>query len=164
MDENIQAQFAKSFRGKLYMRASNWHIPLRLSRTSDKFNWGITPQDDWLQAGGRQDSPVMNFRFDSQTDDRLHYHISIGRNSEGSKLGVSRNGYLGFYWHAEVTDCWKVEPLKLTDEGLVCHLRDHRDWRVGALKDEEPHRSGDWMAWLNVDEGEVYTFLLKPVA
>jgi hypothetical protein len=51
MNETIQARYARSFRGKLYMRAVDRDIPLRLSRSSDKFSWGITPEDDWLQAG-----------------------------------------------------------------------------------------------------------------
>ncbi|WP_336332865.1 hypothetical protein [Pseudomonas putida] len=159
MNEDIQAQYAKSFRGKLYLRTVDWNIPLRLSRSSDKFNWGITPEDDWLQAGGRQDSPVMDFHYHSRTDDRLHYHISIPGRPMAKKLGISRNGYLGFYRHAEVTDYWKLEPLQLTDQGLACHLRDHRGYRVGIIEDT-PHKSGDWVALLNVEEGKASTFLL----
>lgn len=77
-------------------------------------------------------------------------------------MGVSLNGYLGFYWVADVTDDWKIEPLQLTEEGLVCHLRDHRGYRVGAIMDA-PHFSGDVVALLNVEQGEVRTFLLKPI-
>lgn len=163
MDEDIQAGYARSFRGKLYVRAVGRDIPLRLSRSTDKFSWGITPEDDWLKAGGPKDSPVMSFHFDSRTEDRLHYHISIPGNPRTKKLGISRNGYLGFYWNAEVTDFWKIEPLQLTDEGLVCYLRDHKGHRVGALQDD-PHFSGDWIALLNVEQGTVVTFLLKQTA
>jgi hypothetical protein len=162
MDEEIQAQYAKSFRGKLYLHAANGNYPLRLSRSSDKFSWGITPEDDWLQAGGKQDSPVMDFVYRSRTEDRLHYEISIPGRPATKKLGVSRNGYLGFYWNAEVTDDWKIEPLQQTDEGLICYLRDHRGYRVAIIKDD-PHKSGDWVALLNVEEGDVFTFLLKPL-
>ncbi|MBF8670127.1 hypothetical protein IR012_11795 [Pseudomonas putida] len=160
MDADIQARYARSFRGKLYMRAADYDIPLRLSRNADKLNWGFTPEDDWLQAGGRQDSPVMDFHYHSHTDDRLHYHISIPGRPETKKLGISRNGYLGFYWHAEVTDYWKIEPLQPGDEGLVCHLSDHRGYRVGAIPDT-PHHSGDKVYLLNVEEGEIVTFLLR---
>ncbi|MGY4525552.1 hypothetical protein [Pseudomonas sp. TE21394] len=160
MDDDTLAGYARSFRGKLYLRAADRDIPLRLSRSDDKFTWGITPEDDWLQAGGRQDSPLMSFHYDSHSDDRLHYHISIPGSPTTKRLGVSRNGYLGFYWYAEVTNFWKIEPLQLTDEGLVCHLRDHRGYRVGILEDD-PHKSGDWVALLNVEEGEVSTFLLR---
>ena len=94
---------------------------------------------------------------------RLHpYNISIPGRPQAKKLGISRNGYLGFYWHADVTDYWKIEPLELTEDGLVCHLRDHRGHRVGIIKDT-PHKSGDWVALLNVEEGEVFTFLLVPL-
>lgn len=160
MDEDIQAGFARSFRGRLYIRAVDYDIPLRLSRTTDKFSWGVTPEDDWLQAGGRQDSPVMGFHYRSHTDDRLHYHISIPGRPQTKKLGISRNGYLGFYWYAEVTDYWKIEPLHQSDEGLVCHLRDHRGYRVGAIADR-PHHSGDKVYLLNVEKGEIVTFLLR---
>ncbi|MFV3287210.1 hypothetical protein ACNFBR_00570 [Pseudomonas sp. NY11955] len=162
MDEYIQAEFAKSFRGKLYVLDADQYIPLRLSRSSDKFSWGITPEDDWLQAGGRQDSPVMDFHYHSQTDNRLQYHISMPGQPQSKKLGISRNGYLGFYWYADVTDYWKIEPLELTGVGLVCHLRDHRGHRVGAIEDS-PHKSRDWVALLNVEEGEVLTFMLVPL-
>lgn len=162
MDEGIQASHAKSFRGKFYMRSGGRNIPLRLSRSSDTFSWGITPEDDWLQAGGPKDSPVMGFHFDSQTENRLHYHISISGNPHTKKLGVSRNGYLGFYWNAEVTDFWKIEPLHMTEEGLVCYLRDHRGHRVGALHND-PHYNGDRIAFLNVEEGVVAPFLLKQI-
>ncbi|WP_060481671.1 hypothetical protein [Pseudomonas sp. NBRC 111119] len=160
MDSAIEAHFARSFRARLYMRVANSTVPLRLSRSSDKFSWGVTPEDDWLQAGGRQDSPLMDFHYLSATDDRLHYNITVPGRPQTKKLGVSRNGYLGFYWHAEVTDPWKIEPLRQTDEGLVCHLRDHRGYRVGAIKDT-PHHSGEWVALLNVEEGDVYNFLLR---
>lgn len=161
MDEHILANYAKSFRGKLYQRALGSDIPLRLSHRDDKFTWQIPPEDDWLQAGGRKESPVMDFRFDSRTEDRLHYHISIASAAGIKKLGVSRNGYLGFYLHAKVTDYWKIEPLHLSAEGLLCHLRDQRGYRVGAIPDG-PHRSGDKVDLLNVDEGQIVTFLLKP--
>lgn len=163
MDEHVLAGYAKSFRGKLYLHALDSHIPLRLSRSDDKFSWGFTPEDDWLQAGGQQDSPVMDFHFESHGENRLHYHISIPGNPETKKLGVSRNGYLGFYWYAEVTDYWKIEPLHLSAEGLLCHLRDHRGHRVGAIPDA-PHHSGNKVYLLNVDEGQIGTFLLKPTS
>ena len=162
MDPEIQAAYAQSFRGKLYLCAFDRYIPLRLSRTSDKFSWGVTPENDWLQAGGEQNSPTMDFTFDSQTDDRLHFQIAIPGPRNMKKLGVSLNGYLGFYWFAEVKDFWKIEPLMQTDAGLFCHLRDHLGQRVGFLKDF-PHRSRQWVALLNVKEGETCTFLLKKI-
>ena len=162
MNEAIQTGFARSFRGKLYVRGAKGNIPLRLSRSTDKFSWGVTPEDDWLQAGGNHDSPTMDFHYQSGSENRLHYHISIPGRPETKKLGVSLNGYLGFYWFAQVTDDWKIEPLQLTEEGLVCHLRDHPGYRVGGIMDE-PHINGDLVALLNVEQGVVLTFLLKPI-
>jgi hypothetical protein len=161
MDEDIQSSHAKSFRGKLYMRSGGRNIPLRLSRSSDNPTWG-TPEEDWLQVGGREDSPTVDFHFDSQTEDRLHYHLCIPWYPRTKKLGVSRNGYLGFYWNAEVTDFWKIEPLHMTEEGLVCYLRDHRGHRVGAMHNDQ-HYNGDGIAFLNVDQGVVAPFLLKQI-
>lgn len=77
MNEAIQTGFARSFRGKLYVRGAKGNIPLRLSRSTDKFSWGVTPEDDWLQAGGNHDSPTMDFHYQSGSENRLHYHISI---------------------------------------------------------------------------------------
>jgi hypothetical protein len=48
----------------------------------------------------------------------------------------------------------------MTEDGLVCYLRDHRGHRVGALHND-PHFNGDRIAFLNVEEGVVATFLLK---
>ncbi|WDY58634.1 hypothetical protein [Pseudomonas sp. PSKL.D1] len=170
MDPDIQSAFCRSFRGKLYLRKASANTPLRLSRSDDKWSWGVTPEKDWLQAGGNQDSPTFSFHFDSASEDRLHYHITIPgprKTIPGDpvpkKLGVSRNGYLGFYWVTDVTDYWKIEPLQMTAAGLICHWRDHRGYRVGAVKDS-PHFERGEFSLLNVDEGEVLPFLLKPVS
>lgn len=161
MDQVIQDSYGESFTGRLYAIAVEQLVPLRLSRSSDKWNWGFTPQDDWLMAGGEASSINLKFEFDSHTDDRLHYHISLPNSGNPAKrLGLSRNGYLGFYQLAEVTEYWKVEPLEMTDEGLICYLRDHQGHRVAALRDE-PHHSRQAMYLLNTQEGEVLTFLLQ---
>ncbi|BBH48212.1 hypothetical protein [Pseudomonas sp. KU43P] len=159
MDPAIQSTYATSFRGKLYAIRDNQLVPLRLSRSSDKWHWGLAPQDDWLMAGGNKGSVYMDFTFDSHTDGRLHYHISIPGRSRPKRLSQSLNNYLGFYEIADVTDYWKIEPLEQTDHGLVCHLRDHKGYRAGAIKDT-PHRNGQNMYLLNTREGETLTFLL----
>ncbi|MDF0731468.1 hypothetical protein P0Y43_12110 [Pseudomonas entomophila] len=167
MDPLIQTTYARSFKGKLYARAGSRNVPLRLSRDSDKFSWGLAPGHDWLLAGGVQASLTLTFSYRSHSENRLHYAISIpgpAKTSAGppspKRLGISVNGYLGFYWHADVTEDWKIEPLEMTDEGLICHLRDHQGHRVAAIRDD-PHRSGQAMYQLNVNEGEVLTFLLQ---
>ncbi|PVZ40433.1 hypothetical protein [Pseudomonas sp. CC120222-01a] len=161
MDQTIQTAYAKSFRGRLHVIATGRYVPLRLSKTHDKWIRGIAPQYDWLLAGGEEQSIHLDFAFDSQTHDRLHYHISLADNaSPPKKLGLSRNDYLGFYQRATVTDYWKIEPLELTKHGLVCYLRDHEGYRVGAIKDV-PHHSHQPMYLLNTKEGETLTFLLQ---
>ncbi|HAB02227.1 MAG TPA: hypothetical protein DCE25_04545 [Pseudomonas sp.] len=161
MDQAVQDGYAKSFTGRLYAIALEKYVPLRLSHSSDKWNWGFTPQDDWLLAGGDAASIQLEFVFDSHTDDRLHFHISLPNSGyPAKKLGVSRNGYLGFYQLAQVIDYWKIEPLEMTDEGLICHLRDHQGHRVAALRDT-PHHNRQTMYLLSATEGEILTFLLQ---
>ncbi|BDM24961.1 MULTISPECIES: hypothetical protein [Pseudomonas] len=161
MDSLIQDTYARSFSGQLYAMACLEEVPLRLSSSRDKWSWGITPQDDWLMAGGEQSSIRLDFAFDSQTEDRLHYHISLAGNANPpKKLGLSLNGYLGFYQRSEVTDYWKIEPLELSEYGLVCYLRDHQGYRAGAIRDT-PHYNRQTQYLLNTREGETITFLLK---
>ncbi|MCI0911792.1 hypothetical protein [Pseudomonas putida] len=164
MDPEIQSSYARSFSGHLYAMATDRYVPLRLSTRRDKWHWGITPQDDWLMAGGDQASLRLDFTFDSSTQDRLHHHISLsGPAQPPKKLGLSLNGYLGFYQRAEVTDYWKIEPLELTEHGLICYLRDHQGYRAGAIADT-PHHSRHPMYLINTKEGETLTFLLQQVA
>ena len=40
-----------SFRARVYLLQGDRALPLRFSRTQDKFGWGIAPAYDWLQAG-----------------------------------------------------------------------------------------------------------------
>ncbi|MFJ4067040.1 hypothetical protein ACIPW4_17345 [Pseudomonas sp. NPDC089996] len=159
MDHDIESRFAKSFTGQLYAVATEKCVPLRLSSKKDKWGWGFTPEDDWLMAGGDRESIPLSFTFDSQTQDRLHYHINLAQQPH-KKLGRSIGRYLGFYVRAQVTDYWKIEPLELTAGGLLCHMRDHEGNLVRALKDT-PHFSGQTMYLLNASEGDVLVFLLQ---
>ncbi|WP_449431061.1 hypothetical protein [Pseudomonas putida] len=164
MDKEIEAAFARSFQAKLYVCISGWNAPLRASSNpfdgSSKFVGLLA--EGWLQVGGEADAQVMTFEFDSQTDDRLHYHISTAHKGRTRKLGISRNGYPGFYEMAEVVDYWKIEPLQHTQDGLVCNLRDHRGHRVGVIGNA-PVDAAQPPAGMNILDGETYTFLLKPI-
>ncbi|MNJ54912.1 hypothetical protein D3C77_503740 [compost metagenome] len=161
-NESLHAEEISSFRGRIYMLKAGREIPLRLSHSTDKFSWGITPSDDWLQAGGGAEPPLFNFDFHSQTEDRLHFHISgTGRNA-AKKLGISRNGYLGLYERAEVTDFWKLEPLAWTEKGLVCRWRDHQGHQVKAIPDT-PHFNQGIFYQLSVTEGDIHEFLVERV-
>lgn len=167
MDTAIHDDFARSFRAKLYLRAESRTLPLRLSRSFDGFSWGLTPEDDWLQAGGdAQDSFIMDFHFLGSTEDRLHYDITIPgppKTVPGpptpKKLGISLNGYLGFYWHSEVTDLWKIDPVRITNDGLICYLRDHQGHRVGVTWESRSALKNP-VGVMNVLDGEVCSFLL----
>ncbi|MGG5290253.1 hypothetical protein [Pseudomonas shirazensis] len=169
MDQNISATYARSFRAKLYLQAHSKTIPLRLSQNNDKFSWGLSPDNDWLQAGGDAPSLIISFDYQSMTDNRLHYQVHIPgprKNTPGPlvprRLAISSNGYLGFYWTEEQSEHWKIEPLGESEEGLLCHLRDHQGHRVATVQDD-PHFQPGWFAYLNVHEGDIATFLLKRV-
>ena len=158
----LYAEEISSFQGRIYLLDAGRKIPLRLSQSSDKFTWGITPESDWLQAGGKEESPVLNFVFHSQTENRLHFNISgTGRNA-AKKLGISRNGYLGLYEQAQVTDFWKFEPLAWTENGLVCRWRDHQGHHVKTIPDAPHHERGTFFL-LNVKDGETHEFLVERI-
>lgn len=158
-DETLYTEQISAFQGKIYMLKAGREIPLRLSHSTDKFTWGITPEDNWLQAGGDEPPPVFNFVFHSRTEDRLHFNISgTGRNTT-KKLGISLNGYLGLYEIAEVTDYWKLEPLAWTEKGLICRWRDHQGNQVKAIPDN-PHFKPGTFYLMNVAEGDVHEFLI----
>lgn len=157
MDQTISTQYAESFRCRLLMYREGGCINTRLSRSGDRTDddfFNFAPADDWLILGGYTLPPLLEFRYISKTEDRLHYHINLWEQRD-KKLGVSRNGYLGFYKHAEVTDYWMIEPLHLFEGSLTCHLRDQSGQTVGAVDYKE-----DMLTALNVKKGQPVTFLL----
>ncbi|WP_263227644.1 hypothetical protein [Pseudomonas alabamensis] len=151
-----------SFRARVYLLQGDRALPLRFSRTQDKFGWGIAPAYDWLQAGGDEWPPVLQFTYVSHTEDRWHYRISgTGPRARG-QLGISRNGYLGLYERAEVTDDWKIEPLEVIDGRLICRWRDHLGHQVKAEPDTPHHQPGQFYS-LTVGEGELHEYLIEEV-
>lgn len=161
-NDRLYAEEISTFQGRIYLLNAGREIPLRLSHSTDKFTWGIAPEDDWLQAGGSAESPLFTFDFHSQTEDRLHFNISGTGRSAAKKLGISRNGYLGLYEQAKVTDYWKLEPLAWTENGLVCRWRDHQGHQVKAIPDNPHFKQGNFFL-LNVAEGDVHEFLIKRI-
>jgi hypothetical protein len=127
--------------------------------------------DGWLIQAER-DQPKAAFRFDfiEESGTRLLYTLSAAEGTPyaGARVGVSRNGYLGFYSRAAVTEPWKIE---LGDDPLVPDtfnflLRDSRGYRVGSVKES---KGGFWtgltpadrsrsIRYLNVEEGDVVYF------
>lgn len=94
----------------------------------------------------------MAFRFDfiEEAGNRLYYHISAAPGTEyaGAKLGISRNGYLGFYSIAEVTDYWKIE---------LANNYEHPDYFDFVLRDSKGHR----VASVNEPKGGFWTGIGK---
>ncbi|MFK5665974.1 hypothetical protein ACI2OW_08765 [Pseudomonas shirazica] len=159
MEQTISTQYAESFRGRLLMRLDDSYANTRLSRSGDKTDdsfFDFSPGDDWLILDGRTLPPLLEFRYISKTEDRLHYHIHLWGQPD-KKLGVSRNGYLGFYKYAEVTDYWVIEPLHLLNGSLICHLRDQSGQSVGAI-DYKRDEYQETLAPLNVKKGQIVTF------
>ncbi|MCX2889438.1 MULTISPECIES: hypothetical protein [Pseudomonas] len=162
MNHEIQRRYARSFSARLYAIDSDRTVPLHQSTGTERWDWGFEPQSGWLMAGGTAPSILLSFAFHSQSEDRLHFHIRPVGSQARKKLGLSRNGYLGFYELAQVSDYWKLEPLELTEHGLICYIRDHEGHRVGAIKDY-PHHDQQVMSLLNTRQGETLTFLLQQV-
>ena len=87
MTTDSATELQRDFKATIYWMKGNVLVPIRRSKTTDKFTWGVVPGDDWLQAGGDQPSLILDFEFHSKTEDRLHYMIS--RSSGFSRLGLS---------------------------------------------------------------------------
>ncbi|MBF7142526.1 MULTISPECIES: hypothetical protein [Pseudomonas] len=128
--------------------------------------------EGWLiQCKTPQAGAMFQFDFIRQSGTRLYYNISGAPGSPwaGAKLGVSSDGYVGFYTIASVTDPWKIELVLDNSHPDYCHfyLRDHRGHRIGAIKEwfgnfsfisvrrYPPHQTH---YWLNVDKGDVLYF------
>lgn len=159
MTTDSATELQRDFKATIYWMKGNVLVPIRRSKTTDKFTWGVVPGDDWLQAGGDQPSLILDFEFHSKTEDRLHYMIS--RSSGFSRLGRSVGGYLGLYQVSEVTDYWKLEPLRHAPNGWVCRLRDHEGHGVKTWQDD-PHFDNFTYHFLNTYEGNDAEFLVVP--
>lgn len=90
----------------------------------------------WLVVDERCDGGVaaeLNFNFLESRGNRVHYAITNAAPGpyRGAKLGISRNGFLGLYLHAAVTDFWKVELLGGSAVNPQIYLRNHEGTRVG---------------------------------
>lgn len=132
-----------------------------LSYFEDNEGNAIGGQSDWLIAGNEQPASAFRFLFHSKTTDRLHFMITGSGTGQHKKVGVSRNGYLGLYAYASVSEYIKVEPLEWGDNHLICRLRDAQGHIVKAS-----HNSAvatPRFSYLNVQQGTELRFLLKRV-
>lgn len=133
-------------------------------------------QEGWLVQGRQRSDNYLTFQFDyvGGTENRLHYKIYGGPTAgayEGKPLGLSRNGYLGFYDRDPGVDFWKVELAETPEEpdSFEFYLRDNEGKRV-AVKEG---RRGNFffgiggkdaharVRFLNVDDGDIGYFGAK---
>ena len=68
MNPSIIDTYANSFRARLYLHEEGRNTPLRLSQPNDKFSWGVSPENDWLQTGGNEPSLIISFDYHSMED------------------------------------------------------------------------------------------------
>ncbi|WP_152031495.1 hypothetical protein [Pseudomonas putida] len=121
----------------------------------------IDGQSDWIIAGKEQQAYVFRFLLHSRTDDRLHFMISGSGPDHDKQVGISRNGYLGLYKYATVSDFIKVEPLKWSEDSLLCRLRDHLGQTVKARHDSPTDTPR--FSYMNTQKGSEIRFLLQRV-
>ncbi|MDR2318942.1 MAG: hypothetical protein LBF06_21400 [Pseudomonas sp.] len=130
-----------------------------LSRFTEADGKVIAGQSDWLITGKQQPACVFRFLFQSSTEDRLHFMITGSGADHDKKLGISRNGYLGLYKHASVTDYIKLEPLRWAENALLCRIRDHQGHAVRTHHEPSEHTPN--FEYLRISEGQEVMFLLE---
>ncbi|MFF7065374.1 hypothetical protein [Pseudomonas sp. NPDC008258] len=165
---NYWAEKDEVFLGTLHVLDSTTptdHIPggprqaVYLSRFTDADGERIAGQSDWLITGKQQPPCVFRFLFQSSTEERLHFMITGSGEDHDKKLGISRNGYLGLYKHASVTDYIKLQPLFWTENALLCRIRDHQGHAVRTHHEPSEHTPN--FEYLRINEGQEVMFLLE---
>ena len=146
----------KSLIVKLSMDAGEGFRPV--AHSTDR---SAVAEDGWLiQSEQEQNHSIFRFDFLELMGGVLHCSISAapGTGYDGSKVGVSRNGYLGFYRVAEVDDLWRVdlEGNLATPDTFEFVLRDYRGYPVGAKS--EPAGAGRLVRYLNAEAKNTVRF------
>ena len=126
--------------------------------------------DGWLIQSDQEEGTLFRFDYVKTAGNRLYYNISAapGTRYDGAKVGISRNGYVGFYKVAEMSDLWKIEleGNQADPDTFEFVLRDHRGYRVGALSEPQggfwtsfhPAQSARRVRFLNVEAGDIVHF------
>ncbi|HEK0906164.1 TPA: hypothetical protein SMR47_002087 [Pseudomonas putida] len=154
---------AQVFLGRIHaIDPSGRRRALYPSLFTDAEGASIGGQSDWLVAGNEHPACVMRFLLHSTTPNRLNFMIMGNAEHQDKKLGVSRNGYLGFYRYASVVDYFKLEPLQWGQDSLLCRWRDHLGHQVKA-RSEAPEASARF-SYMNVQMGNPLTFLVERIA
>jgi len=108
--------------------------------------WGVA-QSGWLMRhADTQSSLCLRFDYIEHTADRVHYRVSGAAGSgeyEGAKVGISLNGFLGFYHVAAVNDFWKVQVLAdwVPGQDLRFIWRDQEGHRVSMSREFVPMKT-----------------------
>lgn len=156
----MKSESIHDFQARIYLYRDEIKIPLRFSRPHEA---GTFTDGDWVQAGGRSDSPLVSIEYVSKTSDRIWVNIrGVAHNGNVHRLGISSSGYLGLYGYHNSLSPWKLELLDWTGQEMICYLRDHNGSRVG-VNGTFTEVGGDRMVYLNCREGEPCKFLISRV-
>ncbi|MCE1115653.1 MULTISPECIES: hypothetical protein [Pseudomonas] len=145
-----------SFIGQIYLRQGQRWSPIHLQATRHDLSFGVDVRSDtgWLQTGGNDPAEAFLFRFHSRGPERLHFTISLARDS-ARQLDVDSNGRLGLYPGTGTANYWKLQPLEWQQDRVRCLLRDHQGHQVKALPG-----NGDEVSGLTVEAGTPREYLI----
>ncbi|AXM96581.1 hypothetical protein ACU5P1_22425 [Pseudomonas plecoglossicida] len=168
--DNAWAETAEVFLGSLEANDSTTSSaplpeqgfqPVYLSLFKSADGSMISGQSDWLITGKQKPASVFRFSYHSRGVDRLHFMITGSGEDHDKKMGISRNGYLGLYHYASVTDYIKLEPLHWAEDTLICRLRDHQGHLIGTHHD--PAVDKPFFKYLRVLEGREAIFRITRI-
>jgi len=135
--------------------------PVYLSLLKDQEGATIGGQSDWVISGLQKPACTFRFLYHSKGTNRLHFMITGSGQDHDKAMGISRNGYLGLYRYAKVTDYFKFEPLHWTDDTLICRWRDHEGHKVRTHHD--PAVAKPFFKYLRVIEGKEAIFRITRI-
>lgn len=133
--------------------------PVYLSEFKDADGDVISGQSDWLIAGNKQPAALFRFLYQPSTPNRLHFMITGSGPDHEKTVGVSRNGYLGLYKYASVSDAFKLEPLHWSEDAFICRWRDHLGHSVRTH--HNPSVANPFFSYLRVREGKEVIFRIE---
>lgn len=137
--------------------------PVSLTLFRDNDGDVIIGQSDWLIAGEEQPASVFRFLYQSSTtnSNRLQFMITGSGTDNDKTVGVSRNGYLGLYKVANVSEPLRIEPLHWSENAVVCRLRDHQGFSVRTYHDSAVANPN--FSYLRIGEGKEVIFRIERV-
>ncbi|QKZ03752.1 hypothetical protein [Pseudomonas eucalypticola] len=146
----------------------------QLHAASDQVNGyiALAPKTPWLVVGKHREAAVsLRFEYLGRLEQRFHYAITAAQGAgayEGWALGISLNGYLGFYQPGSVRNQWKVEVTAKGNgkEPMRFWLRDAEGSRAGVFSKSSYRLPGvgqleipvEQNDYLNVKSGPILEF------